>query len=104
MIVIFFGAWLLRMAEEQELAADNVEGRDFFDAVLSEMEELYASGLHFKEKEFFDKVKTALVAKTKFKAEHISKMKKKGLPVQKIQGDLCVHQSIWLGWQGVDAR
>ena len=40
-----------------------MEGRDFFDALLSEMEELYASGLHFKEKGFFDKVRTALVAK-----------------------------------------
>ena len=59
----FFGAWLLRMAEEQKLTADSVEGCGFFDAVLSEMEELYASGLHFKEKGVFDKVKTALVAK-----------------------------------------
>ena len=41
------------MAEEQELATDAVEGHDFLDAMLSEMEELYASGLHFKEKEFF---------------------------------------------------
>ena len=57
------GAWLLRMAKEQELAANTVAGCDFFDALLSEMEELYASGLHFKEKGFFDKVRTELVVK-----------------------------------------
>ena len=59
----FFGAWLLRLAEEQKLAADTMEGCSFCDAVLSELEELYASSLHFKEKGFFGKVKAALVAK-----------------------------------------